>query len=85
MPLLSNWTRGKDAAEKKQFLVNLEAARPVLDRLLEILSEFEEELSEKDIALSEYDSPAYPYLKADRAGERRMLNKVVTLLKSTRE
>lgn len=81
MALHERWTRHlKTESEKTYFRKYIADAQTVLQRLDAILDEYGLELEEKDLLLTEYDSPAFPYLKADRNGERRMLKKLKQLL-----
>ena len=63
--------------EFKNFLLRDEV---VLGRLYAILEDFEKELDQRDFSIEEYNSPAFPYLKADRNGERRAISKIKQLL-----
>lgn len=81
MRLSGKWTQHLKTPEERSKLVDLIVADTVvLGRLLEIIEEFEEELDQNESSKEEYNSPAFPYLKADRIGERRAYKKIKSLL-----
>lgn len=80
MRLLAKWTQHLEANQKDNFYRDWQAAKPVLERLTSIIEEFERELTDSELSIEEYNSPAYPYLKADRTGERRALRKIKQLI-----
>lgn len=86
MPLLGKWTQHLPTQhERDKFAELVMADRVVLDRLLAIVEEFERELDQNEFSYDEYKNPSFPYLKADRNGERRALYKVKKLLTSIKE
>lgn len=85
VPLSGKWLQNKKAEEKQKLKEIIEADTVVLGRLYEIIEEFEKELDQSEFSISEYDSPAFPYLKADRIGERRGLYKIKQLLQFIKE
>lgn len=81
MAFHSKWfPNGTSADEKDSIKRSLYASKDVLERLYAILDELQEEINSKDLSLEEYSSPAYPYLKADRTGEKRAYSKIKQLL-----
>lgn len=81
MPLSGKWLQNKRTAEEKDsFKQILLADTVVLGRLYEIVEEYEKELDQSEFSPDEYMSPAFPYLKADRIGERRAYRKLKHLL-----
>ncbi len=86
MALHNKWTSHlKDEGDKVNFRKAVFADGLVLGRLLAILDELESELDNRELSLEQYNSPAFPYLKADQTGERRALNKVKLLLAHLKE
>jgi hypothetical protein len=81
VPLSGKWLQPyKTADEREKFKQVLISDRLVLERLYAIIEEFESELDQNEFSISEYDHAAWPYLKADRIGERRGLHKIKQLL-----
>lgn len=78
--LSGKWTERMEPSEASKFKDALFADRYILGRLYAILEEFEESLDNGDLSIDEYNSPSFPYLKADRNGERRGIRKVKQLL-----
>ena len=77
----SRWTRElKDNEERDRLVNNIAAAKPVLDKLRELILELE-----KGKALPDYDSPAWPYWRADRDGYSRGLGDVLKLIPELKE
>lgn len=85
MAIHTKWTQHLDARERDEFRKLLEADTLILGRLLVIVEEMEKELDNRDLSIEEYNSPAFPYLKADRNGERRGYNKIKQLLSFIKE
>lgn len=72
--MLPQWTHHlKDPEEKKRFRSYIYNSKGVVDRLLEIVSQREEEINAKEMDEESYDSPSWAALQADRNGRRREL------------
>lgn len=80
MQVPSKWTEPFDPIRKEEFKRLLYADKEILGRLYAIIEEFEKSLDQKELSIEEYQNAAFPYLKADRIGERRGLNKIKQLL-----
>lgn len=68
--------RGLDEKGKDEFK-RLLAHSALIKRLREILSEFEKETENR---VADYDSPSWPYRQADKNGERRAYQKILSIL-----
>jgi len=77
-PLQAKWFPSDLTPEKKlEFESAIRNCRHILDRLTEIIESELKEL-EKD-SKDEYNSPAWPYLQADKQGGRRALKNILKL------
>lgn len=85
MALSSKWTQHLRGHEAEKFKELVLSDNVVLGRLLAILEEIEKEVLVADLSIDEYNSPAFPYLKADRNGELRGYRKIKTLLQHLKE
>lgn len=80
------WTQHlPERHEQEKFKELLVADEVILGRLYAIIEEYEKSLDTNDGSLEEYLNPAWPYLKADRIGERRGLNKIKQLISFIKE
>lgn len=70
------WFRGLDAKEKKE-LENALKYHSIPRKLLEILDQMEKE---EQPNIGNYESPAWPYLRADKDGFIRAVNRIKSLL-----
>lgn len=77
----TEWYKGCiNDVEKQERKELVKSAKPTLDVLRKILSD---KLKEKEmVALSTatYDSPSWPFLQADKAGEMRVLKDTLDIL-----
>lgn len=81
MSLSGKWLQNKRSMDdKEKFKQLLLADTVILGRLYEIIEEYEKELDQGEFSTEEYMNPAFPYLKADRIGERRAYRKLKQLL-----
>ncbi len=74
-----------DKDQKEKFIELLINDTVVLGRLYAIIEELEAELDNSELSLTEYESPSFPFLKADRNGEKRGLGKIKKLLQFLKE
>lgn len=75
------WTSNlKDPEEAKRFQSYVKNSKGVLDRQLELLSQFEESLTSKEIGEDVYDSPSWGYKQADTNGARRIIRDIQKLI-----
>lgn len=81
--MIPNWTTHlKDPEEAKRFRQYIHQSKGVLDRLNEIMDKQVEELDEQETTATQYDSPSWAALQADRNGYRRairLVKKLITL------
>ncbi len=83
--LSGKWTEHLQGEEKSKFIELILMDREVLGRLYSIIEDFENSVDQADLSIDEYDSPAFPYLKAHRNGERSILRKIKSLLSHIKE
>jgi len=76
-----NLKEDEKARLKRELIDNIST----LARLYAIVVEEEEKLLASDLSISEYNSPAWPYLKADRLGALRSLHSIRKLLEFTQQ
>lgn len=76
-----DWTKHlKTLAEKERFTNTVNSARPVLERLDDLLSEYQAAGDRKVESINSYDSPSWPYLAADRNGFNRAISTIKALI-----
>jgi hypothetical protein len=75
--VISDWTKNLKAEEKERFKNSVYGSKLVLDRLDELLLEYEHDLEKGEI---DYNSPNWDYRQADANGYRRCLKKIRTLI-----
>lgn len=74
------WTKHlKTPEEKAKFQQAVLSARPVLERLREIIEETDKASADALLLMSSYDSPSWAYKAADNVGYRRALRNLKTL------
>ncbi len=79
--MLTVWTKNlKTQEEKDNFNNQLLGARPVLERLQELLNEKEVELDRSERRLSAYETPNWAYIQAHKNGCASMLQSVKELI-----
>lgn len=80
----TGWISHLKQEERDEFISNIMAASPVLERLQEIIEGLID-ASETDMRkVDNYKLAAWPYLQADRIGEQRAYNKILTYLQNAR-
>ena len=79
--MLTVWTKNlRTEEEKDNFNNQLLGARPVLERLTELLNEKEVELDRSERSVKAYDNPNWAYLQAHKNGCASMLQSVKELI-----
>lgn len=79
--MLTVWTKNlKTEAERENFNNQLLGARPVLERLGELLDEKEKELDRSERSQKAYENPNWAYLQAHRNGCAGMLQSIKELI-----
>lgn len=69
--MYTKWTSHiSDLEEKIRFQAQINSAKPVLERLLQLLQENEEVLDKIDISAKQFDSPNWAYRQAFNNGGR---------------
>lgn len=69
-----------DPDEKARFSQYIKGSKTVLERLSEIIVEFELRLEDQEIDTNSYDSPAWAYRQADNIGYRRALRQILKII-----
>jgi hypothetical protein len=79
--MLTVWTKNlKTEEEKDNFNNQLLGARPVLERLHDLLNEKEVELDRSERTLKAYENPNWAYLQAHKNGCASMLQSIKELI-----
>ena len=79
--MLTVWTKNlKTPEEQENFNNQLLGARPVLQRLNELLDEKEKELDRSERSQKAYENPNWAYLQAHRNGCAGMLQSIKELI-----
>lgn len=79
--MYSRWTQHLQAEEDKTaFKQNILSARPVLDRLLEIINEDESSLDRSEMDQGIYDRPNWDYRQSHKNGNRQYMQAVRLLV-----
>ena len=79
--MLTAWTKNlKTPEEQDNFNNQLLGARPVLERLYDLLNEKEVELDRSERTQKAYENPNWAYLQAHRNGCASMLQSVKELI-----
>ena len=79
--MLTVWTKNlKTEDERDNFTNQLLGARPVLERLGELLDEKEKELDRSERSQKAYENPNWAYLQAHRNGCAGMLQSIKELI-----
>ena len=79
--MLMRWTQTiKDPKAKEDFEAQVKSAKPVLDRLYEIIEEDEKGLETIDSSVRAYDNPNWPYRQAHVNGYKGAFKNIKTLI-----
>lgn len=75
------WTSHLKADEEKErFASSVLGSRIVLERLSQILSQEEGEITRTELSVSEYDNPNWSHKQAFRNGQRSVYRKLQSLI-----
>lgn len=75
------WTSHlKTDEEKERFASSVLGSRIVLERLSQILSQEEGEITRTELSVSEYDNPNWSHKQAFRNGQRSVYRKLQSLI-----
>lgn len=78
--MIPNWTNHlKDPEEKERFKKYILGSKTLLERQTAIIDEMEKGLDVQESDPSQYDSPSWAALQADRNGYRRALRAIKKL------
>jgi hypothetical protein len=73
--MYTKWTQHlSDPKERENFLLHLRSAKPVLERLMDIIKEEEGVLDKSELSIKSFDTPNWPFLQAYKNGYRSGLN-----------
>lgn len=75
--MISDWTKHLQGTDKERFKNSVYGSKSVLERLDELLTEYEKDLARGEI---DYDKPNWEYRQADANGYRRCIQKIKTLI-----
>lgn len=76
-----DWTKNlKDPEEIKRFELTVQSAKPVLDRLKDIIDEKENALNRDEMSLKSFDTPNWEYKQAFKNGIRHANHGFRTLI-----
>lgn len=76
-----DWTKHlKTPEERERFRNSVYSARPVLERLTDLLSEYQASADKSVESLSSYESPSWAYRAADQNGFNRALSTIKALI-----
>ena len=79
--LSADWTKHlKDSKEKKEFEGIVKTSSFLLQRLANLISEYENEISKTEMKLDAYDSPSWACKQAHLNGRRQSLNRIKELV-----
>lgn len=75
------WTQNiKDPEERDKFVNKILSSREVLERLTNILREFEKSLDKSELDLKAYETPNWDYVQAHKNGYRACLYRIKDLI-----
>lgn len=79
--MYTKWTQTiRDPADKDRFEKQIYSAKPVLNRLIDILREDERALNHSETDLKTFESPNWHYRQAFKNGQRNKLEDVLKLI-----
>ena len=77
----TDWTKNlRSDDERIKFENSLRSAKTVLDRLTDILNEYEKSLDRSETSVEIYDLPNWDYRQAHKNGYRACLNRIKELV-----
>lgn len=76
-----DWTKNlSDKKDKQEFEQIVRNSITVLNRLREIIIEYDTALTKSELNRENYDSPSWSHKQADAIGERRGLRRILNLI-----
>jgi hypothetical protein len=79
--MYTKWTEHlTDQSEKEGFEKSVKSARPVLNRLRDILKEQDKSIDRAELNADAYDNPAWAHKQAFRNGQRAALMRLIDLV-----
>lgn len=81
--MITEWTKNLESKDKASFEAQVQSAKPVLERMKEILDELRVQINASENKSYTYDTANWAYLQAHRNGYRECLDKIDTLLTLT--
>jgi hypothetical protein len=79
--MLTKWTQHlTDSEEKQAFQKHVWSAKPVLERIIDLIKEDIENLEKVEISTRAYESPNWAYRQADCNGYKRAMANIKTLI-----
>lgn len=79
----TRWLKNRSPEEQEALRYSLETNTIFVDTLLDILQEMADEEDKSIENLKDYESPSWPYLRANRDGAKRAYRNVKNLFKTT--
>lgn len=83
--MITEWTKGMSAEEAERFKNSFKSSKMVLDRLMELLIEYENKIDRDESNITVYDNPNWAFRQAHFNGDRSRLNKIKTLINPDQE
>lgn len=79
--MFTKWTQHlRTDEDKERFRQQVLAAKPVLERLLDLMKSEEDNLNRSETSVKTFDTPNWAYLQAFKNGYRSCLNVVKTTI-----
>lgn len=79
--MIPDWTHHlKDQEEKNRFKKYLQSCKTAFERQTALMDKMESDLDEQETDLTQYNSPSWAALQADRNGYRRALKRIKKLI-----
>lgn len=79
--MYTKWTSHlQDEHAKAQFEIDVRRAKPVLERLKQILDVRVNDITDDELSRDSFEKTAWPYWQASVVGARRELTKVIQLI-----
>lgn len=81
--MITAWTKNlRDPSEVSKFEDSVKHSNVVLDRLAEIIKEYDTEITNKEINPDIYSTPNWDYLQAHNNGAKAAYNKMLKIINS---
>jgi hypothetical protein len=78
--MISDWTRHLHSEQKDDFARTIRSSTVALNRLRDLVSEYENELDRIELKLDTYDTPSWAYKQAHINGRRQELQRIKSLV-----